>query len=107
MGLKYFASGARAPQPPKASVSTDLLHELECRACPLNKARIDTPKMQPSGSVKPLIYVMGEAPSQSDDEEGRQFIGAVGSFIRPFIPEGSARQLGGTTLQDVGRAAVS
>ena len=30
-----------------------------------------TPNMQPSGVKSPLVYILGEAPGQSEDEEGR------------------------------------
>lgn len=84
-----FASGVGASAAPvsKARASDDLLHKLECRACTLNKVSfLETPKMEPSGTLEPLVYILGEAPGQVEDEDGQQFIGPSGEFLRPHIP---------------------
>jgi uracil-DNA glycosylase family 4 len=43
--------------------------------------------MLPTGSSKPVIYILGEAPGQEEDRVGRQFVGKSGAFLRAFIPE--------------------
>lgn len=68
--------------------SLDLLHRCECQVCPLNRAKLTTPKMKPHGSKHPLVYILGEAPGQSEDEEGIPFIGASGEVLRLRIPAG-------------------
>src|SRR6185312_16047736 len=84
--MGFFASGTKVRAPAKARVSDDLLHKLGCRGCPLNKADIASPKMKPSGSKEPLIYIIGEAPGKEDDREGWPFSDEVGSYIRKQLP---------------------
>jgi uracil-DNA glycosylase family 4 len=58
-----------------------------CGSCPLNEgALLQHPKMPPSGTTEPLIYIMGEAPGGEEDKEGSQFVGRAGQFLRRFIP---------------------
>src|SRR5580765_2590939 len=73
----------------QASGPTDeLLHKLECRVCPLNKiATNKNPHMEPTGSKKPLVYVLGEAPGREEDFGNEQFIGASGQLLRARIPD--------------------
>ena len=42
--------------------------------------------MEPTGAKHPKIYFLGEAPGKSEDEEGRQFVGASGRLLRARIP---------------------
>lgn len=65
-----------------ADNSLEVLHRLECKACPLAKLRNSHPHMPPSGSKRPLIYVLGDAPSRSDDQEGGHFTGDVGERLQ-------------------------
>jgi uracil-DNA glycosylase family 4 len=66
--------------------SIELLHQLECKACPL--ARIDnkSPHMAPSGAIKPVVYMLGEAPGKDEDDQDEQFVGASGALLRAFLP---------------------
>src|SRR5690348_16848828 len=83
MGFLGVKSGKRISGP-----SNELLHSLECRACPLDKIRSNKhPHMKPTGAVKPLIYILGEAPGKQEDEEGEQFIGGSGEILRARIPK--------------------
>jgi len=71
----------------KSMVSDRLLHDLECRACPLNHAkRLSSPKMLATGAREPSVYIIGEAPGRVEDEVGRQFAGESGDLLRPYIP---------------------
>ncbi|MCI0555466.1 MAG: uracil-DNA glycosylase, partial [Anaerolineae bacterium] len=45
------------------------------------------PKMKPTGSDSPIIYVLGEAPGAEEDAKGKQFIGKAGRTLRRRIPE--------------------
>lgn len=60
-----------------------------CAHCPLaaQGPALAHPRMLPTGSADPLIYVIGEAPGKNEDEQGRQFIGRSGDYLRRFIPE--------------------
>jgi len=66
--------------------AVDTLHSLECRACPLNNANVGHPKMAPTGSDQPLVYILGEAPGEREDKGGEQFIGPAGRVLRDAIP---------------------
>lgn len=86
MGL-LFASGSKASASAKNSVNASTLNRLECRVCTLNHARkLHHPKMVATGSKEPLIYIIGEAPEETDDKEGYQFAGDSGDFLRPYLP---------------------
>jgi len=71
------------------NVSVDLLHKLECKACPLQAThgQLTHPDMRPTGSKKPLVYVLGEAPGADEDQQGRQFVGKAGRVLRSRIPD--------------------
>lgn len=63
------------------------LPEPVCTNCTLNDdSLLQHPKMLPTGSDTPLIYILGEAPGQQEDEQGQQFVGRAGQFLRKFIP---------------------
>jgi uracil-DNA glycosylase family 4 len=67
--------------------SLDMLHRLQCRVCPLDKiAGNRHPHMEPTGSDKPLIYVLGEAPGKTEDWQDEQFVGESGQILRARIP---------------------
>lgn len=73
-------------QAPTKGVSLDLLHRHECQVCPLNLVRdLLHPKMAPNGSEKPLVYMLGEAPGEVEDEYGEAFIGPSGKCLRQYI----------------------
>jgi uracil-DNA glycosylase len=68
-------------------LSIDLLHKKQCAVCPLNMiAANKTPHMQPQGSKKPLVYMLGEAPTKEDDRRGNHFTGQEGRLLRNRIP---------------------
>lgn len=46
------------------------------------------PEMSPSGSSRPEIYVLGEMPSETDDEYGEPFAGKDGNFLCSAFPNG-------------------
>lgn len=43
--------------------------------------------MLPTGSSKPSVLIIGEAPGKNEDEQGKQFIGKSGRLIRDRIPK--------------------
>jgi DNA polymerase-1 len=57
---------------------------LECRACPLDKVKGG--KIAATGSLDPLIYILGESPESSDTELQEQFTGEAGELLRKHIP---------------------
>jgi uracil-DNA glycosylase family 4 len=74
--------------PDLKGVSVDFLHRHQCSVCPLNNQRgLRHPHMEPTGSKKPLIVVLGEAPGKNEDRRGKQFVGRTGQLLRRYIPE--------------------
>jgi uracil-DNA glycosylase family 4 len=61
---------------------------LGCTACPMNKLAhtLQSPKMLPTGSKRPDIYILGEAPGEREDRGNEQFIGPSGSYLRDRLP---------------------
>jgi len=53
-----------------------------CDVCPLSKQQLNTPCMKPTGSNKPILYFLGEAPGKTEDEMGRQFVGDSGKYLK-------------------------
>src|SRR5688572_11154527 len=49
--------------------------------------------MPPTGSDKPVIYILGDSPGRSDDELGRQFAGAAGEEVRDRLPSKWAKAI--------------
>ncbi|HVI39757.1 MAG TPA: DNA polymerase, partial [Anaerovoracaceae bacterium] len=75
--------------PPGSSrASKETLQRFGCRACPLDKADVCTPKMQPTLAHKTDIYFLGEAPEKYDDEgSGKPLTGPSGELLRSLIPK--------------------
>lgn len=86
--MGFFASGhgGLSSKSDRGAPSVELLHRLECRACPLNNADVRSPKMEPTGSDTPIVYILGEAPGEQEDRQGKQFVGDSGELLRPWIP---------------------
>lgn len=95
MGIKGLgfagleSSGKKAPKVSGAlKYSKEMLHKAECSACPLNNvAGMKHPNMPATGSTKPVIYMLGEAPGKDEDAVGKQFVGKSGQLIRRRIPK--------------------
>jgi len=64
----------------------ETLHKMECKACPLDTAKVNTPKMPPTGAEDPMVYVLGEAPGAQEDSKGEQFVGPAGKLLRDALP---------------------
>lgn len=93
--MSFFASGGGKSSLPqhKGAPSLELLHRLECRACPLANPKLDgkpwknyNPNIPAAGSDRPIIYILGEAPGAAEDKERGHFIGKSGQYLRQFIP---------------------
>ena len=82
--MGFFASGSGKVKTKGPNI--ELLHKLECRGCPLNLSRTKSPKMKPSGSSKPLVYMLGPMPDVDDDKNDDHFSGEAGKLIRNNIP---------------------
>lgn len=58
------------------------LQALGCSVCPRDKdEELRSPKMAPSGSKSPLIYLLGTSPSREDDDKDMHWCDKAGSVI--------------------------
>ena len=57
----------------------------ECWACGLYKGDIHHPKMKPTGKGHKGILIVGEAPGEDEDKQGRQFVGRTGRELRNVL----------------------
>lgn len=92
--LKQERKPAKGTAPPKRRTASKLdssyieaAAKRGCASCPLDKADLETPKIPPTGSDKPAVYIVGEAPGKEEDEQGEQFVGKSGQLLRRQIPE--------------------
>ena len=76
-----------------SGVSVETAHKFECKVCPLNCAAARHPKMDPSGSDRPVVYLLGEAPGETEDREGEPFVGKSGDYLRERIPRSFRRDV--------------
>lgn len=78
----------------RRSTSRDLpieeLHRLGERGVRDLNPRAMSPNMPASGSKRPVVYILGEAPGQEDDQVGKQFEGKAGEKLRDYIPHDPA-----------------
>jgi uracil-DNA glycosylase len=58
----------------------------KCGACGLY-LKCQSPKMEVWGQGKRKVLVVGEAPGQTEDDEGRPFIGKAGQFLRDTLEQ--------------------
>lgn len=77
-------AGAKRGRAPALDVTK--CNDSACEVCTLAKEDINSPRMKPSGSPEPLIYILGEAPGAWEDADGQQFVGRSGRYIRKQFP---------------------
>jgi uracil-DNA glycosylase family 4 len=80
--MGFFSTTSR-----KGEVSVDTLHRMGCTLCPLRDLKNVNPDMLPTGADKPVVYILGEAPGEEEDRQGKQFVGPSGKLLRRQIPE--------------------
>jgi DNA polymerase-1 len=87
--MGFFVSKNLPKKKKKNDNSLDhLLGDLGCKACPLaTSSRIQSPNMEPSGSARPTVYVLGESPGKTEDEDNEQFVGDSGQLLRSNLIE--------------------
>lgn len=85
MGTLLLESSADNDYEEKQEAS--IYNQAGCKLCPLAKIKENqNPDMPASGSERPLVYIIGEGPGAQEDEEGMQFVGKSGQFLRARIP---------------------
>src|SRR5262245_50288228 len=72
----------------KPIYSTSLCHAQQCNVCPLNHLPgLHNPHMPAYGSSRPVVYMLGEAPGEAEDRQGKPFVGPAGQTLRFRIPD--------------------
>jgi uracil-DNA glycosylase family 4 len=85
--VSFFYFGKKAAKSAIGGLSLDLMHKGQCQVCPLNhQPGLLHPHMDPSGSSKPIVYILGEAPGEQEDKKGEPFVGKAGKALRLRIP---------------------
>lgn len=94
MGFFYNAtrSTVKKAASSRKHIPIETMQQMGCKACPLDKAKLTSPKMQPVGTDSPLIYILGEAPGENEDLEGEPFVGKSGKLLRSQIPANVLRR---------------
>lgn len=72
-----------APRKPRGVIPIQSLQQLGCSVCPraLDEPKQLSPKMKPSGSDRPVVYLLGTNPSIDDDDQNNHWCDEAGSFI--------------------------
>jgi DNA polymerase I-like protein with 3'-5' exonuclease and polymerase domains/uracil-DNA glycosylase len=87
MGFFGLAPPPSRKAPAQRGVSVELLHKTECRSCPLNGGKgCEHPKIEPMGGKKPLIYMLGHAPSEVGDRRDEPWAGKLAQYIKKRMP---------------------
>lgn len=60
---------------------------LSCFSCGLYRKGCNTPKMEPYGEFKKRIMIIGEAPSERDDRNGKPWQGRLGKLLERTLAE--------------------
>lgn len=58
-----------------------LLVQPDCRGCPLDGCR----KVPPEGNLDASVVLIGEAPGENEERDGRPFIGASGQYLNVLL----------------------
>lgn len=77
----------------KSVVTTSTLHKLGCKGCPLKNQSCETPKMEPAGAEKPLIYVLGDYADKESDARGRHIYGKPATLMKRAIGRDNLSQV--------------
>lgn len=82
----FFEQAPKPDRKSKQKRNSETLNRLGCSACPLNHAKVNSPKMPPTVAMDTWVYFLGEAPGGEEDEKGRPFVGKSGRLLRDCIP---------------------
>jgi len=69
-----------------ARMPVTALRELGCSACPLSMSDAIHKDMPPSGLASAPLYILGDAPGETEDNIGKPFAGESGKLLRSVLP---------------------
>lgn len=87
MAFFYNETKAKPKSTPRSKargvIPVQSLQQLGCSVCPRAKDEPPqlSPKLKPSGSIKPVVYLLGTNPSIDDDEANLHWCDSVGDYI--------------------------
>lgn len=89
MSFFYAPQWKEAQAKPKTSraarrdIPIASLRQLGCSVCPrdADHNKLDHPKMEATGSRKPLVYLLGTGPNLDEDRSGEHWVGKAGDVI--------------------------
>lgn len=87
MGLFFSRQEEKRKELSRQEKDSTIGKEYSCVVCPRRNLQINSPRMKPTGSSKPIIYILGESPGRDEDYEKRQFIGESGRVLRDAFNE--------------------
>lgn len=82
---KEKTAAKQSALPRASNASKAALNRQGCKACPLDKAKVRTPKMLPDLADETLIYVLGEGPSSKDDKNQLPASDKTGELLRSLF----------------------
>lgn len=89
LGFFHFGAHAKPTSTIKGGLSIELLHRQGCKVCPLNAIRANRhPHIEPLGTARPLVYMLGSAPTASADRRDVPFAGEAYELLRMRLPRG-------------------
>lgn len=86
---KTFAPSRKKSRPGKLppNMTEEQLHKLGLKGVRQMNVSARTPEMDPAGVAKPLVYLLGEAPGEQEDQRGEPFVGPSGRFLKRRLPD--------------------
>lgn len=87
--MGFFANDHKRAEKPKPKpragrghIPIESMNKMGCSVCPRDKDKnLRSPKMAPDGTEAPLVYLLGTAPNEEEDTEGRHWVGNAGRAI--------------------------
>ena len=84
--MSFFFPEALESYKKKPQIPIHTARALGCKICPLKKAGASNPDIQPDGDSKAVLYFLGEAPEEADDQQAKPFVSESGQLLRKTIP---------------------
>lgn len=77
------AKPARRGTTKRGDIPIQSLNQLGCSVCPRKQdwEKLEHPQLEPTGSTRPLVYLMGTGPNIDEDDTGKHWTGKAGEVI--------------------------
>ena len=89
MSFFYNAVKNQAASKPssKKYIPIATMNSMGCKACQLDKVQMVHPKLNAAGDEQPDVYVLGDSPTEAEDNRGEPFAGKAGRYLKNNIPD--------------------